>query len=75
MFWGSLLWANNINPKPRGKGKECFMASQGTTRPTEVMPGLLMTLVVSNMAFGEDNLAVDKSRTLTDREFLNTFAY
>lgn len=51
-----------------------YRASQGTTRPEEIKPGLLANLVEANMAYTEDNITGQKSRMLTDEELLsNTF--
>jgi hypothetical protein len=57
----------------RNAGSKAYIASHGTARSREIIPGLLTNLVGANMAFGEDNLA-EKSKTLTDGELLsNTF--
>jgi len=59
---------------PGVKARSAYIASQGTTRPAEIIPGLLTNLVGANTVFGEDNLAGEKSKTLTDGELLsNTF--
>lgn len=56
---------------PGAKARSGYM---GTTRPMEIIPGLLTNLVGANMAFGEESLAGEKSKTLTDGELLsNTF--
>jgi hypothetical protein len=56
---------------PGAKPNIAYPASQGKSGPKGIKYGLLANLVEANMVYGEDNVAGEKTRTLTDEELLS----